>query len=69
LVPTAAHLKPAWTMAYDLYPLTTIEEKKFLLAEAVESGTILFLEHDPELAACTVREQDGQVVVDEVVRL
>ena len=69
LVPTAAHLKPAWTMAYDLYPLTTIEETKFLLAEAVESGTILFLEHDPELAACTVREQDGQVVVDEVVRL
>jgi glyoxylase-like metal-dependent hydrolase (beta-lactamase superfamily II) len=69
LVPTAAHLKPAWVMAYDLYPLTTIEEKKFLLAEAVESRTILFLEHDPDLAACTVREQDGQVVVDEVVRL
>jgi glyoxylase-like metal-dependent hydrolase (beta-lactamase superfamily II) len=69
LVPTSAHLKPAWVMAYDLYPLTTIEEKKFLLAEAVESRTILFLEHDPELAACTVREQDGQVVVDEVVRL
>jgi glyoxylase-like metal-dependent hydrolase (beta-lactamase superfamily II) len=69
LVPTAAHLKPAWVMAYDLYPLTTIEEKKFLLAEAVESRTILFLEHDQDLAACTVREQDGQVVVDEVVRL
>jgi glyoxylase-like metal-dependent hydrolase (beta-lactamase superfamily II) len=69
LVPTSAHLKPAWVMAYDLYPLTTIEEKKFLLAEAVESRTLLFLEHDPEIAVCTVREQDGQVVVDEVVRL
>jgi glyoxylase-like metal-dependent hydrolase (beta-lactamase superfamily II) len=69
LIPTTAHLKPAWVMSYDLYPLTSIEEKKLLLADAVESRTVLFLEHDPDVAACTVREQDGQVVVDEVIDL
>ncbi|MFZ5470838.1 MAG: MBL fold metallo-hydrolase [Myxococcota bacterium] len=68
LVPTAAHLRTSWVMAYDLYPLTTIEEKKMLLAQAVEDHSILFFEHDPHVAACMVKEERGQVVVDQVVR-
>lgn len=69
LIPTTAHLRPSWVMAYDLYPLTTIEEKKMILAQAVEEGSILFFEHDPEIPACTVREEQGQVVVDQAVAL
>jgi glyoxylase-like metal-dependent hydrolase (beta-lactamase superfamily II) len=69
LVPTTAHLKAAWVAAYDLYPLTVIEEKKQLLAQAVEEGWILFLEHDPVVAACTVTEREGHAVVDEVLTL
>lgn len=69
LVPTTAHLKAAWVAAYDLYPLTVIEEKKQLLAQAVEEGWVLFLEHDPNVAACTVTERDGHAVVDEVLTL
>src|SRR5205814_1658162 len=49
LMPTRAHLKPAWVMSYDLYPLTTVEEKKMLLAQAIEDEGILFFEHDPEV--------------------
>lgn len=67
LIPTTAHLKPSWNMAYDLHPLTVVEEKKALLAEAVEEGWILFFEHDPDIAACTVREDRGEIVVDQVV--
>ncbi len=67
LIPTAAHLRTAWVMAYDLYPLTTMEEKKMLLAQAVEDGTLLFFEHDPKIAACAVREEHGEAVVDRVV--
>ncbi len=67
LVPTSSHLRVPWTMAYDLYPLTTIEEKKMVLAQAVEDGSILFFEHDPAIAACRVRDEHGQVVVAEVV--
>ncbi|MCA3014529.1 MAG: MBL fold metallo-hydrolase [Myxococcaceae bacterium] len=70
LVPTTAHLKPAWVAAYDLYPLTVIEEKKQLLAQAIEEGWHLFLEHDPHVAMCTVRDDGhGQVVVDRVETL
>jgi glyoxylase-like metal-dependent hydrolase (beta-lactamase superfamily II) len=70
LIPTTAHLKPAWVSAYDLYPLTVIEEKKQLLAQAVEEGWFLFLEHDPTVSMCTVVEDGhGQVVVDRIVPL
>lgn len=69
LVPTTAHLKPAWVAAYDLYPLTVIEEKKQLLAQAIEDRWVLFLEHDPNVAACTVKDENGTVVVDQVVNV
>lgn len=63
-IPTAAHLGPAWGMGYDLYPLTVIEEKKQILAQALEEGWILFFGHDARLAGCTVREEAGRVRVD-----
>jgi glyoxylase-like metal-dependent hydrolase (beta-lactamase superfamily II) len=70
LVPTTAHLKPSWVAAYDLYPLTVIEEKKQLLAQALEERWILFLEHDPDVAACTLKDGGkGLVMVDEVIEL
>ncbi|MBX7117215.1 MAG: MBL fold metallo-hydrolase [Myxococcaceae bacterium] len=70
LVPTTAHLKPSWVAAYDLYPLTVIEEKKMLLAQAVEDRSILFFEHDLSVAACTVKDSGaGQVVVDRLISL
>lgn len=68
IVPTTAHLRSSWVMAYDLYPLTTIEEKKQLLAQALEEQWILGFEHDPKVAACTVRDDGaGHVVVDRVI--
>ncbi|HSN13665.1 MAG TPA: MBL fold metallo-hydrolase, partial [Anaeromyxobacteraceae bacterium] len=62
VIPTSAHLKPSWVMAYDLHPLTTIEEKKVLAAEALEDDGILFFEHDPVIAACRLEERDGETV-------
>jgi glyoxylase-like metal-dependent hydrolase (beta-lactamase superfamily II) len=67
LVPTSSHLRSSWVMAYDLYPLTSIEEKKMVLAQAVEDGSVLFFEHDPVIAGCTVKDEHGQVVVDKLV--
>jgi glyoxylase-like metal-dependent hydrolase (beta-lactamase superfamily II) len=67
VIPTTSHLRSSWVMAYDLYPLTVIEEKKMILAQAVEEGSILYFEHDPRIAACTVREEEGQVVVEKVI--
>lgn len=67
LVPTASHLKPHYVMAYDLYPLTALEEKKLLLAQAVEDGAILYFCHDPHAAACRVRDVEGTVEAGEFV--
>jgi methylmalonyl-CoA epimerase len=64
LIPTSAHLPPAWLMGYDLYPVDTLGAKKQFLQEAVEKETLVFFEHDPAMAAGYVRERDGKRVVD-----
>lgn len=69
VIPTRAHLRVPWVMAYDLNPLTTLEEKKMILAEALEDDGILFFEHDPDVAACRLREEDGQPVFREAVEI
>ena len=69
VVPTHAHLGLAWVRAYDLAPVTTIEEKKVLLAEALEDDGVLFFEHDPEMAACRLKEEEGHPVFREAVEV
>ncbi|MHB8418330.1 MAG: MBL fold metallo-hydrolase [Myxococcales bacterium] len=72
VVPTAAHLRTSWIMGYDLRPLVLLEEKKRLLAGAIEGGFILFFEHEPRFAACTVRASEqrvGEAVQGDVVAI
>lgn len=58
LLPTTAHVRTAWTMAYDLHPLDILEEKRRLLTEAAKEGWIIILEHDPRFEAVIV-SRDG----------
>lgn len=69
LFPTIAHLPIPYVMAYDVRPLTTIEEKKKVLARAYEEQWTLFLEHDPEVEAITVKASEKGFVVDEKLRI
>jgi glyoxylase-like metal-dependent hydrolase (beta-lactamase superfamily II) len=69
VIPTHAHLRPSWVMAYDVLPLTTIEEKKVVMAEALEDDGVLVFEHDPLMAGCRLREENGQPVFREAVEL
>lgn len=69
LIPTSAHLRLPYIMAYDLYPLVTLEEKKMLLAQALEENWVLAFEHDPELVACRIKEEGGGVTPGEEVEL
>jgi hypothetical protein len=55
LVPTVAHLRTPWVMAYDLEPLKTIGEKLEWIGRAADEDWVLFFEHDPERAAGRVR--------------
>ncbi|MDY7093866.1 MAG: MBL fold metallo-hydrolase [Acidobacteriota bacterium] len=48
LIPTAAHVPLPWIMGYDLYPLTTLENKKRWLPQVAEGNWLCIFEHDPE---------------------
>ncbi|WP_346317486.1 MBL fold metallo-hydrolase [Chitinophaga sp. YIM B06452] len=47
LLPSAGHIPLPYVMAYDMFPLTTLEEKKRFLNEATERQYVLYFEHDP----------------------
>jgi glyoxylase-like metal-dependent hydrolase (beta-lactamase superfamily II) len=59
LVPTAAHLPLPWIMGYDLYPMTTLENKKKWIPEAIQEGWIALFGHDAKAPAGHVRDRNG----------
>jgi hypothetical protein len=54
-LPSAAHIPIPFVMAYDMFPLTTLNEKKSFLTEAVENDHVLFFQHDPKIECCNVQ--------------
>ena len=47
LIPTAGHVPAPFIMGYDLFPLTTLDEKKKYLKEISDNNWTVFFEHDP----------------------
>lgn len=69
-IPTAAHLRPAYVMGYDLFPLTTLVEKKALCAELLQKGWALAFDHEPAFAACRLAvDARGETIAGERVSL
>jgi glyoxylase-like metal-dependent hydrolase (beta-lactamase superfamily II) len=66
LLPTTAHVDVPWIMAYDLYPMETLEFKRAFVAEAIEREYIIFFEHDPVVAAGIIRETNGRKYVEAI---
>ena len=54
LLPSAAHIPIPYVMAYDMFPLTTLNEKKAFISEAQQKDYILFFEHDPQIECCNL---------------
>ncbi len=54
LLPSVAHIPIPFVMAYDMFPLTTLNEKKAFLTEAQQKEYILFFEHDATVECCTL---------------
>jgi len=69
LLPSVGHLPVPYVMAYDMFPLTTISERKKYWAEAVENDYILYLEHDPINECCTLQETEKGIRVKEIFKL
>ncbi|MGY3053386.1 glyoxylase-like metal-dependent hydrolase (beta-lactamase superfamily II) [Pedobacter sp. UYEF25] len=58
LLPSVGHLPLPYVMAYDMFPIKTLEEKSAFLEKAVEEDWILMLEHDPINECCTLEKTD-----------
>jgi len=69
LLPSAGHIPLPYVMAYDMFPLTTLNEKKSFLGEAAENETILFFEHDPLIECATVQNTEKGVRLKDQFRL
>lgn len=66
LVPTTAHLPLPWIMGYDLYPMTTLENKKRWITQAAREEWLALFVHDPAIPAGYVREREGKWEVEPV---
>ncbi len=66
LVPTTAHLPIPWIMGYDLYPMTTLENKKRWIPEVVREGWLALFGHDARVPAAYLRERNGQFEAEPV---
>lgn len=63
LFPTYSHIRLPYIMGYDLQPLVTYQEKKYILNKAVEENWKLFFEHDPQYAYATVEKTEKGIVL------
>jgi glyoxylase-like metal-dependent hydrolase (beta-lactamase superfamily II) len=58
LLPSAGHIPLPYVMGYDMFPMTTLNEKKSFLKEALENDYILFFEHDPIHECCNLQQTE-----------
>ncbi len=69
LLPSVGHLPLPYVMAYDMFPLKTLAEKKIFLNEALENEYILYFEHDPANECCTLQQTEKGIRVKETFKL
>jgi glyoxylase-like metal-dependent hydrolase (beta-lactamase superfamily II) len=69
LLPGAGHIPIPYVMAYDMFPLTTLNEKKSFLSEAQANDYILFFEHDPKIECCKLVQTEKGIRPGESFKL
>jgi glyoxylase-like metal-dependent hydrolase (beta-lactamase superfamily II) len=69
LIPSLGHLPIPYVMAYDMYPLTTLQEKKSFLKEAMEKDYILFFEHDLQNECCSLQQTERGIRQKDLFKL
>ena len=55
LLPSVGHIPLPYIMAYDMFPLKTLEERGQYWKEIVDNDYIVFLEHDSVNECCTMQ--------------
>ncbi len=67
LIPTSAHIELNWVMAFDLYPVETIESRKRYYAQALPEKWLTMFTHDPNIPwAYLEKDEKGKMVAGSV---
>jgi glyoxylase-like metal-dependent hydrolase (beta-lactamase superfamily II) len=69
LLPSTGHIPLPYVMAYDMFPLKTLQEKKSFLQEAVDKEYILYFEHDPVNECCVLQQTEKGIRAGETFSL
>jgi glyoxylase-like metal-dependent hydrolase (beta-lactamase superfamily II) len=62
LIPTTWHLEPTWVMAYDLFPLESIDNRKKYYAEAIPGQWLTMFTHDPNVPWAHIGKSENKLV-------
>jgi glyoxylase-like metal-dependent hydrolase (beta-lactamase superfamily II) len=63
LIPTSAHIDLTWVMAFDLFPLQTIESRKRYYARAIPEKWLTMFTHDPNIPWAQIEQGDMKKMV------
>ena len=69
IVPTVAHLRLGWVMAYDMQPLQTMAEKERVFKQCIEDGLMLAFPHDPKIGGVRLGGTVSRPIVSESLEL
>lgn len=69
LLPSQGHIPIPYVMAYDMFPMTTLVEKKSFLQEAIENDYVLFFEHDPVYECCNLVQTERGIRAGDFFKL
>jgi glyoxylase-like metal-dependent hydrolase (beta-lactamase superfamily II) len=69
LLPSTGHIPIPYVMSYDMFPLTTLGEKKRFFQEAADNDYVLFLEHDPLVECCTLQVTEKGIRAGDLFKL
>jgi len=60
LIPSSWHLDVTWVMAYDLFPLETIENRKRYYSKAIPEQWLTIFTHDTEIPWAYIETRNGK---------
>ena len=63
LIPTTWHTELTWVMAYDLFPLEVIENRKRYYSQAVPEQWLTIFTHDPEIPWAWLERVNEKITV------
>ena len=69
LLPSMDHIPLPYVMGYDMFPLTTLNEKKAFLTEALANNYILFFEHDAVNECCNLQMTEKGIRQKDIFKL